>query len=160
MIMKVDIQTDSFTGDQLFSEDSGLSVEKSTATRYCVKIVPDLLKFPIGSGIANGVEVLLDLETFDNGDQRVDADGVNILVTDANDYSLTELKGFPVGPGSAVDVKINPVKFTISENALKNFGYLERKCIDTRFDRRMTTVNNYSLSNCLVKATLSEIYKR
>ena len=160
MIMRVKIQTDSIASDQLFSADSGVSVEVSTATRYCVKILPDTSKFPISSGIANGVEVLIDLETFDNGDELVLGDGVDILVTDSDDYSLTELKGFPVGPGSAVDVKINPVKFMISENALMNFRYLERKCIDTRFDMIMTTVSNYSLSNCLVQATVSEIYKK
>ena len=160
MIMRVNIQTDSIASDQLFSDDSGVSVDVSTATRYCVKILPDTSRFPISSGIANGVEVLIDLETFDNGDELVLGDGADILVTDADDYSLTELKGFPVGPGSAVDVKINPVKFTISEGALKNFGYLERKCIDTRFDMIMTSVSNYSLSNCLVQATVSDIYKR
>ena len=158
MIMRVKIQTDSIASDQLFSDASGVSVEVSTATRYCVRILPDTSRFPISSGIANGVEVLIDLETFDNGDELVLGYGVDILVTDADDYSLTELKGFPVGPGSAVDIKINPVKFTISEDALKNFGYLDRKCIDTSFDMRMKNVN-YSLSNCLVTATMSEIYK-
>ena len=158
MVMRVKIQTDSIAIDQLFSDASGVSVEVSTATRYCVKILPDTSKFPISSGIANGVEVLIDLETFDNGDELVLGDGVDILVTDADDYSLIELKGFPVGPGSAVDIKINPVKFTISEDAQKNFGYLDRKCIDTSFDTTMNILN-YSLSNCLVEATMSEIYK-
>ena len=158
MIMRVKIQNDSIMSEQLFSAGSGVTAEVSTATRYCVKILPDMSKFPISSGIANGVEVLIDLETFDNGDQLVLGDGVEILVTDADDYSLTELKGFPVGPGSAVDIKIKPVTFTISEDALKNFGYLDRKCIDTSFDTRMKKWN-YSLSNCLVEATMSEIYR-
>ena len=159
MIMRVKIQTDSIMSEQLFYAGSGVTAEVSTATRYCVKILPDMSKFPISSGIANGVEVLIDLETFDNGDQLVLGDGVDILVTDTDDYSLTELKGFPVGSGSAVDVKINPVKFSASEEALKNFRYIERKCIDPSFDLSMNIFNNYSLSNCLVEATLSEIYR-
>ena len=159
MIMRVRTQNGSVLSDQLFSDGSGVSIEETTATRYCVKILPDASKYPISSGIANGVEILIDLETFDNGDKLVLGDGVDILVTDANDYSLPELKGFPVGPGSAVDVKINPVQFTISQDALENFGYLDRKCIDTCFDMSMTTLNNYSLSNCLVQATVLEIYK-
>ena len=162
MVMRVKMQTDSMESESLFANNSGVSVEVSTATSFCVKILPDPVKYPIRSGLANGVEVLLDLETFDNGDQDVLGDGVNVLVTDGEDYSLTGLKGFPAGPGSAVDVKINPVKFTISESALKNFDYLDRKCVDTKYDLdpKSLSDSNYSLSNCLVAATLAEIYKR
>ena len=152
------MRTDTILSDSLFTAGSGVSVEVSTATRFCVKILPNATKYPIRSGVANGIEILVDLETFDNGDLVVHGDGVDVLVAAPEDYSLTELHGFPIGPGSAVDVKINPVKFRISEDALQHFDYLERKCIDIHLDLAMKTLTNYSLSNCLVEATLSEIY--
>ena len=159
MILRVKMQNETILSDSLFTSGSGVSVEVSTATSFCVKILPDATKYPIRSGVANGVDILIDLETFDNGDPVVHGDGVDVLVTAPEDYSLTELHGFPIGPGSAVDVKINPVKFTISDDALHKFTYLERKCIDIHLDLDMNTLTNYSLSNCLVEATLSEIYK-
>ena len=110
--------------------------------------------------VSRSVQVLIDLETFDNGDELVVRDGVDILVTDAGDYQLPELNGFPVGTVSAVHVKTDPVVFDISKNALKNLRFQDRKCIDPVSDLNMKPVNNYSLSNCLVESTLSEIYKK
>ena len=147
------MQRDTILSDSLFTPGSGVSVEVSTATSFCAKILPDPTKYPIQSGVANGIEIVIDLETFDS-DLFAHGDGVEVLVTAPEDYSLTELHGFPIGPGSAVDVKINPVKFTISEDALQNFDYLERKCINIGLDLDMKTLTNYSLSNCRVGATL------
>ena len=163
MMMQVKIQNTTIMSDALFTEDSGLSVEVSTATSYCVKVLPDPNKFPIRSGVGNGVEILLDLETFDNGDQEVLGDGVSVLVADDEDYTLADLHGFSIGPGSAAEIQIQPVIISIAAAALKNFGYIDRKCVDTTIDTGLNSLDgidgSYSLSNCLVSATVTEILK-
>ena len=163
MMMQVKIQNTTIMSDALFTDGSGLSVEVSTATSYCVKVLPDPVKFPIRSGVGNGVEILLDLETFDNGDQEVLGDGVSVLVADDEDYTLADLHGFSIGPGSAAEIQIQPVVISIAAAALNNFGYIERKCVDTTVDTALKSLDglsgSYSLSNCLVSATISEILK-
>ena len=164
-VMQLKIQNKTFVGSSLFnSSKPGLSVEVSSATSKCVKVLPDPEDFPIHSGKGNGVQVLVDLETFDNGNLDLMGDGLNILVTDAHDYSLTELHGFSVGPGSAVDIIIRPLLYTTTQSALDNFNYVQRKCVDEDRDlgpdKGLKGVpGNYSLSNCLVSATLTEISK-
>ena len=147
----------------LFQEGSPVSVEPTSGSNYCPSIKPDSVRFPIRSGIGNGVEVLLDLETFDNGDMLVLGDGVDILLTEPFDYALTDLMGFSAGPGSAVDVQIKPELFTTTNAALK-FDYLKRKCVDVDKDKALQQMEgmtgNYSLSNCLVSATLTQIYEK
>ena len=147
----------------MFQEGSPVSVELTSGSSYCPSITPDSLRFPIRSGVGNGVEILLDLETFDNGDMLVLGDGVDILLTEPSDYALPELLGFSAGPGSAVDIQIKPELFTTTSAALK-FDYLERKCVDVERDKALQQMEgmtgSYSLSNCLVSATLSQIYDK
>ena len=146
-----------------FQEGSPVSVELTSGSNYCPSITPDSLRFPIRSGVGNGVEILLDLETFDNGDMMVLGNGVDILLTEPSDYALPELHGFSAGPGSAVDIQIKPELFTTTTAALK-FDYLERKCVDVDVDKALKQMEgmrgNYSLSNCLVSATLTQIYEK
>ena len=109
----------------------------------------------------NGIETIIDLETFDNGDMAMTGDGANIQVTEPHDYPLARLKGFSVGPGSAVEVHIRPALFSITQNALDDFDYLERKCVEPSIDKGLEDldgmIGNYSLSNCLVSAALTEM---
>ena len=165
MLMGLTVQNETFSSMTLTSSQiSPFTVEQASATSLCAKIQPDQKKFLIKSGIGNGIEILLDLETFDNGNLDLHGDGLDVLITDAEDYSLPELKGFSVGPGTAVEAKINPILFTIQDEALNNFDYLGRKCVDK--DRDFGSdfwhglTGNYSISNCLVSATLSQIYAR
>ena len=147
----------------MFQVGSPVSVELTSGSNYCPSITPDSVRFPIRSGVGNGVEILLDLETFDNGDLMVVGDGVDILLTEPSDYALPELLGFSAGPGSAVDIQIKPELFTTTTAALK-FDYLERKCVDVDRDKALKQMEgmsgNYSLSNCLVSATLTQIYEK
>ena len=163
MVMKLRIQNMTFASDSLFSS-SNLWIEQSTGTSYCGKLLPNTDQFPTLSGVGNGVEIMVDLETFDNGNINLYGDGLDVLVTDVDDYSLTELHGFSAAPGTAVEIKINPVLHSITEAGLNNFDYLERKCVDTEIDEQLDNLDgmagNYSLSNCLVSATLTQIYKR
>ena len=163
MITKLKIQGTPLEDGDMFQEGSPVSVELTSGSSYCPSITPDSHRFPIRSGVGNGVEILLDLETFDNGDMLVLGDGVDILLTEPSDYALPELLGFSAGPGSAVDIQIKPELFTTTSAALK-FDYLERKCVDVEMDKALKQMEgmtgNYSLSNCLVSATLSQIYDK
>ena len=163
MIINLKIQGEALEDGDLLQEGSPVSVELTSGSNYCPSITPDSVQFPIRSGIGNGVEILLDLETFDNGDMMVLGDGVDILLTEPSDYALTDLLGFSAGPGSAIDVQIRPELFTITTEALE-FDYLERKCVDVERDKALQQMEgmpgNYSLSNCLVSATLTEIYSK
>jgi hypothetical protein len=162
MLMRMKIQDRDYQVSNLFTSGTpGLSLEVSTATTYCIKVLPDAAMFPIRSGVGNGVEILLDLETFDNGDLLVTGDGLDVMITEAEDYSLTELRGFSVGPGSSVDVQVRPFLYKATDRALNNFHYLNRKCIDPTKEPESQQLDgmtgNYSLANCLVSATLTEI---
>ena len=164
MITDLKIQGEHLEDVDLFQKGSPVSVELTSGSNYCPSISPDSVQFPIRSGVRNGVEILLDLETFDNGDMLVLGDGVDILLTEPSDYPLPDLLGFSAGPGSAVDVQIRPELFTITTGALQ-FDYLERKCVDVDRDKALQqmeklTGGNYSLSNCLVFATLAQIYQK
>ena len=86
-----------------------------------MRILPDKQKFPIGSGIENGIELLLDLEAFDNGEFGVNEDALKIMVADEHDYPLLDLNGFTVKPGVATNIKIRPVLFDATTQALDNF---------------------------------------
>ena len=164
-VMQLKIHNLTLSGKDLFNNlQSGLSLEVSTATTFCAKILPDEAQFPINSGLGNGVEILVDLETFNNGDLDRIGDGLDILVTDVADYSLASLRGFSVGPGSAVEIVARPQLYTITQAALDNFDYIDRKCIDIDTDPGLDALNgvkgNYSLGNCLVSATITEIQRR
>ena len=165
LIMQLRVHNITISGNDLFNTlKSGVSLEVSTGKSYCAKILPDETQFPINSGLGNGVEILVDLETFNNGDLDRIEDGLDILIADKADYSLASLRGFSVGPGSAVEIVARPLLYTITQAALDNFDYVDRKCIDINTDPGLDSLNgvtgNYSLGNCLVSATITEIQKR
>ena len=164
LVMQLKIHNLMTSGKDLFNHlQSGLSLEISTVRTFCAKVLPDKDQFPINSGLGNGVEVLVDLETFNSGDLERTGDGLDILVTDATEYSLASLLGFSVGPGSAVEIVARPLLYTITQEALDNFDYVDRKCIEIDTDPGLDALygvnGNYSLGNCLISATITEIQK-
>ena len=48
------------------------------------------------SGQSNGVEIILDLETFDNADQGVDYDALQVIIGNKEDFPVFELAGFSI----------------------------------------------------------------
>ena len=141
-------------------DSDNVEMEISSGTFSCININNKAV--PSQSGVKNGIEAVIDLETFDNGDFGVTSDGTDILVTNPGEYSLVQLKGFSTSPGSAVEIRIRPEIFSITKSALA-FDYLDRKCVETSVDERENLlegspgVESYSLSNCLVSAALTEI---
>jgi len=93
LITKLKIQGQTVDNKNLFQNGSSVSVELTSGSDYCPSITPDPTDFPIRSGVSNGVEILLDLETYDNGDLMVFGDGVDILITDAYLIFVTGASG-------------------------------------------------------------------
>ena len=61
------------------------------------------------SGEVNGLEVLLDAETFDNADPAAQLDGFNILIKNSYDASLVRTNhGFFSDPDLAVFLNADP----------------------------------------------------
>ena len=142
--------------------NSSITLEYEGASTTCLKIAPNPDQFPIRSGVANGVSILMDLETFDNAHWDMTVDALNIQVADPNDYALLNLNGFTVKPGTAKTVKINPILYDITETALDNFNNYDRRCVDTDsslLKKQMLEMEvPYSLSNCLLSAALEKAY--
>ena len=59
----------------------------------CLEIFPN--SSVTKSGQSNGVEIILDLETFDNADQGVDYDALHVIIGNKEDFPVFEL-GFSV----------------------------------------------------------------
>ena len=58
----------------------------------CLEIFPN--SSVTKSGQSNGVEIILDLETFDNADQGVDYDALQVIIGNKEDFPVFELSGF------------------------------------------------------------------
>ena len=160
MILKLKIQGKTVEGNVYANSEATFPEESGTS--ICTSISAAEEGYKSLSGVRNGVETIIDLETFDNGDLAITGDGAYIQVTEPKDYPLAQLRGFSVGPGSAVDVHIRPALFRITNSALDRFGYLERKCANPSLDKGLEDLDGmvgdyYSLSNCLVSAAVTEM---
>ena len=82
------------------------------------------------SGPPFGVSVLLDAETYDNGDMEEPFDGFSMAVSDPDDQALFGLNSFSVGTGSMVRVSNHISIHRTTDVVLSRFNSSERKCID------------------------------
>ena len=148
----------------VFANSNSTHPQSSSGTFLCASIDIASGGFSSQSGVSNGIETIIDLETYDNGDKLVTEDGADIQVTDPGDYPLAQLKGFSVSPGYAVQVHIRPSLYGITEEALEKFDYLGRNCVEQSVDKELNDlygmVGDYTLSNCLVSLTEVNILKR
>ena len=165
LFLKLKIQNETLPREYVFLSDF-VGIEDS-ASSVCTSITNITREgFTSQSGVGNGLETIIDLETYDNGDLAMTGNGADIQVVGPDEYALARLKGFSVSPGSAVEVHIRPALFGISERALHGFDYLERKCVEPSVDKGSNnlaeglTSRSYTLSNCLVSATLAEMNKK
>ena len=110
------------------------------------------------SGISNGVEVVLDLEIFDSADIGEIGDGLGIVIDNKDNYPLINLNGIYIEPGKLAMIRIQPKLYSISEAAVDRFDYKDRKCVDTsNKEISLESFDSYSLPNCLVAATYTQI---
>ena len=134
MFLKLRFQGHTIPGD-IFRSYAVYPEESGTSKCVTIKVAYD--GYESQSGVMNGVETIIDLETYDNGDLGMTGDGAYVQVTEPEDYPLAKLKGFSVGPGQAVEVHIKPSLFGITKSALDRFDYLERKCVEPSVDKEL-----------------------
>ena len=164
IFLKLKIQDEMLPAENMFYS-SFVEVEDSGSS-LCTSITNISREgFISQSGVGNGMETIIDLETYDNGDLAMTGDGADIQVLGPDEYALAQLKGFSVSPGSAVEVHIRPALFGISEEALYGFDYLKRKCVEPSVDKGSIEMaegltKSYSLSNCLMSKTLVAIKEK
>jgi len=113
------------------------------------------------SGAPFGVDILLDAETFDNGDIEEPFNGFTVAVSDREDLSLIGLDGFTVGTGSMARVSTQISIHKTSDVVLERFDSEERKCIDDsdnyNINITMDYDGKYTLSKCLLDASVVKI---
>ena len=80
MVLKLKIQEKLVEGN-VFYGSSSVTVEQSSGTSLCISIDPSKEGYKSQSGIGNGIEAIIDLETFDNGDTQIVGDGADVLMT-------------------------------------------------------------------------------
>ena len=75
----------------------------------------------------------------------------------------TTLPRFTVKPGVSTNLKIRPVLYDATTQALDNFDDYNRRCVDSRNPELENLLPGlhlpYSLSNCLLAATLERAYE-
>ena len=105
------------------------------------EFVPKIL-----SGPPFGVDILLDAETFDNGDSAESFNGFTIAVTDYGDTALIGLNGFIVGTGTMARVSIQISIHKTTDVVLNRFNSMERRCIDNSDSYNISMVyGNYGM---------------
>ena len=109
------------------------------------------------SGLTNGLDITLDLELFDSADIGRFGGGIGLLINNKDDYPLIQLNGFFLEPGKLAMIKIKPEIYDISQSASERFDYLDRKCVVKNEIDLAPYFDSYSLPNCLVTATYTEI---
>ena len=77
----------------VFLNSNSTHPQISSGTFLCAKIDIASGGFSSQSGVSNGIETIIDLETYDNGDKLVTEDGADVQITDPGDYPLAQLKG-------------------------------------------------------------------
>ena len=108
------------------------------------------------SGLSNGIEITLDLETYDSADLGEVGSGLGVIIENEDDFPLFNLNGFSVEPGRIAKIRISPTLYGISKGALNNFEYTDRKCVGNE-EINLKDFKTYSLSNCFVAAAYTEI---
>ena len=51
------------------------------------------------SGLSNGMELILDLETFDNADAGVDYDALQVIIQNKDNFPIFDIHGLSIKPG-------------------------------------------------------------
>ena len=121
--------------------------------------------FNISSGKSKGVEVTVDLETFNNADISQEGDGLSVILENNKNQANFDLSGFTVKPGEMATIKIFPSLYDVTPAALNRFDYKQRKCVgggEIDLDQLSLTDGSlvplaYSLTNCFKSAMMTEL---
>ena len=125
---------------------------------YMLAISSNSSEFKVLSGVANGIEITVDLETYDNADTEAVGDGLTFVIENQKDFPLIDLHGFDIEPGKVTNIQVHPKLYRISEEALEKFNYMDRKCV-AKNELDVQYFETYGLSNCLASAAYTEVFK-
>ena len=156
LIVSIKVQGDKFDHPLLaFDHHWNVSLD---VMYYMLAISSTSSDFKVLSGVANGIEITVDLETYDNADTEAVGDGLTFVLENQGDFPLLDVNGLDIEPGKGVNIKVHPNIFTISKEALDKFNYIDRKCVG-KGELHLEYFETYGLSNCLVSATFTEVFK-
>ena len=57
------------------------------------------------SGQANGMELVVDLETFDNADAGVDYDALQLIIQNKDNFPIFDINGLSMNPGEMSKIR-------------------------------------------------------
>ena len=57
------------------------------------------------SGQANGLELTIDLETFDNADAEVDYDALQVIIQNKDNFPIFDIHGLSIKPGEMSKIR-------------------------------------------------------
>ena len=57
------------------------------------------------SGQSNGMEVVVDLETFDNADASVDYDALQVIIENKDNFPIFDINGLSIKPGEMSKIR-------------------------------------------------------
>ena len=121
----------------------------------------DLWTWPKGvvPGENNGLQLLIDTETYDYVREENGGLGVKIAVTHPLDFPIIEQVGVSVAPGTASQLGVSVSISDIAPSALRRYTEpAQRKCyLDTDIELSYLPYEDefhYSMSNCLFEAVM------
>ena len=159
LLVSINVQGEKLNHPLLaFSHHWDVSTDENSVFDSLLAISSYSSEFKVLSGVANGIEVTVDLETYDNADTEAVGDGLTFVIENQEDFPLPELNGFDLEPGKAVNILVHPNLYTISEEALANFDYIDRKCVG-KDELDLQYFETYGLTNCLVSAVFTEVFE-
>ncbi len=112
-------------------------------------------------GVENGLEIILDAETYDYGWTFGHTEGFLAGVHQPDDYPVMGFSTLDLSPGFNHKVAVDPTIRNTKESALR-FGVDDRKCHldeDVRFRHLPRAKFRYSKSNCMAQAVYNKIRK-
>ena len=113
-------------------EINPLVVKSNWAVKADIYNLPVLRIFPnfstTKSGPSNGIKMIIDLETFDNADQGIDYDALQVIIGDQENFPLFDHDGISIRPGEMATLKVVPEIHDMTA-AAASYQRDERKCV-------------------------------
>ena len=116
----------------------------------------------VRNGIKNGLEVVLDAETFDYGYFYRQSSGFMVAFADNRDKAIVNQKGFFVQPGTVNLIPLIPEKTVTSSVVISRFSPPDRQCYDNANEfpfefLKKESGYRYSIDNCFYDAIVHRI---
>ena len=116
------------------------------------------------NGKNNGLQILLDAETYDYGSSLSGAEGFTLSILHHLDIPIMKNTGININAGQSNLLVVTPTLMRTTESTKNRFSPEDRQCYfeDEIKLLHLPHINGfrYDISNCLFEATLQEIEKQ